>query len=72
MNENILYSKLGKRVKFLREKKGLTQEKLAEMVDLSREYIIRVEMGHKRISLKKLFEIADTFDVDCSMLINFK
>ena len=63
---------LGENIKKYRLKKGLTQEKLAEIVDLSREYIIRVEMGHKRISLRKLFEIADALDVDCSMLINFK
>ena len=63
---------LGENIKKYRLEKGLTQEKLAEMVDLSREYIIRVEMGHKRISLKKLFEIADALNVDCSMLVNFK
>jgi transcriptional regulator with XRE-family HTH domain len=63
---------LGNNIKKYRIAKGLTQENLAEMVDLSREYVIRVEMGHKRISLKKLFEIADALDVDCSMLINFK
>ena len=49
----------------------MTQEKLAECVNLSREYIVRVESGLKRISLKKLFEIADVLDVKCSDLINF-
>ena len=63
---------LGKNIKYYREQKGYTQNKLAEIVDLSREYIADVERGLKRISLKKLFEIADALDVDCSMLINFK
>ncbi len=63
---------LGNNIKIYRKAKGITQEKLAEMVSLSREYIIRVEMGHKRISLKKLFEIADALEVECSKLINFK
>ena len=63
---------LGKNIKYYREQKGYTQNQLAEIVDLSREYIADVERGLKRISLKKLFEIADTLEIDCSMLINFK
>ena len=62
---------LGKNIKLYREKQGMTQEILAEKVDLSREYIVRVESGVKRISLKKLFEIADVLKVKCSDLINF-
>lgn len=63
---------LGKNIKKYRQAKGLSQEKLAEFVDLSREYVVRVESGLKRISLKKLFEIADILEVNCSDLINFK
>ena len=48
------------------------QEKLAEIVDLSREYVTRVENGQKNISLKKLFAIADALEVDFCMLTNFK
>ena len=48
------------------------QEELAEKAGLCREYIARVETGVKRISLKKLFEIADILNVACSDLINFK
>lgn len=50
----------------------MSQEKLAELVDLSREYITRVERGQKNISLKKLFAIADALDVDFCLLTNFK
>ena len=63
---------LGKNIKKYREEKGLSQEKLAEAVDLSREYVARVETGVKRISLKKLFEIVDVLGIKCSDLINFK
>ena len=63
---------LGNNIKTYRIAKGLTQEDLAEKVELSREYIVRVESGHKRISLKKLFEIADTLEINCSQLIDFK
>ena len=63
---------LGKNIKHYRELKDLSQNDLAEIVDLSREYIADVERGHKRISLKKLFAIADALETDCSDLVNFK
>ena len=63
---------LGQNIKKYRNLKNISQETLAEIVGLSGEYIARVETGVKRISLKKLFEIADTLEVNCSDLVNFK
>lgn len=63
---------LGNNIKKYRELKGLSQNQLAELVDLSREYIADVERGHKRISLKKLFAIVDVLEIECSNLIDFK
>lgn len=54
---------LGQNIAKYRQMRKLSQEKLAEMVDLSREYITRVENGQKNISLKKLFAIADALDI---------
>ena len=64
--------KLGKNISKYRNAKGWSQEKLAEIVDLSREYVTRVEKGQKNISLKKLFAIADALEVDFCNLTNFK
>lgn len=63
---------LGQNIKKYREKKNFSQDELAEKVDLSREYIVRVENGHKRVSLKKLFAIADVLEVGCCDLVNFE
>ena len=63
---------LGKNIKFYREKNNLSQNELAEIVDLSREYVADVERGHKRISLKKLFAIVDALNVKCSDIIDFE
>ena len=63
---------LGENIAVCRLKQGMSQEKLAEIVDLSREYISRVERGQKNISLKKLFAIADALNVDFCVLTNFK
>ena len=64
--------KLVKNIAKYRNAKGWSQEKLAEVVDLSREYVTRVEKGQKNISLKKLFAIADALEVDFCNLTNFK
>lgn len=63
---------LGENIAKYRQIKGWSQEKLSEVVDLSREYITRVENGQKNISLKKLFAIADALEVEFYRLTNFK
>ena len=63
---------LGQNIAKYRQMRKLSQEKLAEMVDLSREYITRVENGQKNISLKKLFASADALDIGFNQLTNFK
>lgn len=62
---------LGQNIAKYRQQKKLSQEKLAELVDLSREYITRVERGQKNISLKKLFAITDALEVKFCDLTNF-
>ena len=62
---------LGQNIKKYREVKGLTQNELAESVDLSREYIADIERGHKNLSFKRFYMIADALNVKCSDLINF-
>ncbi len=63
---------LGQNIAKYRKEKQLSQEKLAEIVDLSREYITRVENGQKNISLKKLFAIADALDIGFNKLTDFE
>jgi len=63
---------LGQNIAKYRKLKNMSQEKLAEIVDLSREYITRVENGQKYISLRKLFQIADTLEVRFNCLTDFE
>lgn len=49
---------VGQRIRELREKKGWSQEKLAEHADLDRTYIGRIERGEKNIGLENLVKIA--------------
>ncbi len=64
--------KFGKHIKRLRNEKHLTQEELANLSALSRQYIGDVERGDRNISLVNLEKIAKAFDVSLSQLFNFK
>ena len=51
------YARLGKRIKQLRLRNGYSQEKLAELVNISSTYVSRVENGTKGISLDTFIQI---------------
>lgn len=51
------YSIIGMRLKQARIDKNLTQEQLAEKLDVSVAYISRIERGTTQINLKRLAEI---------------
>ena len=53
----------GLRIKALRQEKGLSQEKLAELADLHRTYINLVESGKRNISLKNIQKLSKALGV---------
>lgn len=57
------YSIMGMRLKQARIDKKLTQEDLAEKLDVSVAYISRVERGTTQINLKRLAEICNALEV---------
>ena len=65
-----LYEKLGKRIKNLRRKKGLSQEKLAAEAGLHRAYMWEVEKG-RNISIKTAYKIARALGIDLQELFSF-
>ncbi|AER67163.1 helix-turn-helix domain protein [Thermovirga lienii DSM 17291] len=60
---------LGLRIKTIRKAKGLTQQKLAEMVGVSRTYIQALEGNKRTPSMKLLRNLAHTLDVELSDLL---
>ena len=62
---------LGENIKKYRKLKGLSQNQLAEMCDLSREHLACIEIGKEFISLRKLFLIADLLETPVKNFINF-
>ena len=63
---------LGQNIKKYRKAKGLKQADLAIALDCTYEFISKVERGLRYISLRRLFELADTLEVDIKDLMNFK
>ena len=57
------YVSIGEQIKFWRQQRGLTQEKLAEMVELSPGYISLIETGKKKMSLETLLLICVALNV---------
>ena len=48
------YSVIGSRIKEARLSKNLTQEELADQIDISVAFLSRVERGNSHINLKRL------------------
>lgn len=62
---------LGFRIKELRKSKGLTQEKLAERLDITPRQLTRIETGDNFPSPETLAKISYILDVDLSCLFEF-
>ena len=63
------YSIIGERIKEARVRKGITQEMLSEMMDISCAYLSRVELGKANINLKRLFQICNILDISIAKLL---
>ncbi len=63
------YSEIGRNIRVYRQKKGLKQKKLAELIDVSDQHISHIENGHTKLSLGTLVAIANVLQVDCNTLL---
>jgi transcriptional regulator with XRE-family HTH domain len=58
LNSIIDYKLLGERIRKYRLKKGYSQEKLAEIVNISTTFVSRIERGNAKTSLEVLARIS--------------
>ncbi len=70
-NETTKLVKLGRNIYNARKRNSLSQNQLAEMLDISREHLAKLETGKRRISLKLLFKLSDLLKVSESDLMCF-
>lgn len=62
-------TELGARVKQCRKEQSLTQEKLAELINVSPHYIYEIERGLKSMSLSTLVDISSVLDISTDYLL---
>lgn len=62
-NEVTKLEKLGANIRKLRKSKNLSQNELAEILDISREHLAKIETAKRRISIKLLFKLSDALQV---------
>ena len=62
---------LGKRIKELRKNAGLTQEKLAEMINIETTSLSGIESGRHFPSLPTIEKIAHNLNVELKSLFDF-
>lgn len=62
---------LGSRIRELRTKTGLSQEKFALKIGMDRTYLASVEAGKRNISIVNIKKIADGLEVSLSDLFKY-
>lgn len=67
-DQKTYYKIISLNIRKLRTEGKLSQEKLAERLGCSREFISRVENQKERVSLAMLLKIAELFKVNPSLL----
>ncbi len=64
-----LLKKFGLNVKFARMKKGITQEKFAELMGVHPTYVGKIETGKVNMSIAKVLELANVLEIDINKLL---
>ena len=63
------FEQIGMRIKICRKRKHLTQEKLAELLDVSPHYVYELERGVKTMSLYTLNSLSNCLEVSSDYLL---
>lgn len=63
------YKAIGQRIKIARIKKGITQEAVADVIDITPAHMSNVETGKTKVSLPTLIAIANALSVSVDTLL---
>ena len=70
IQQKIDYSKLGLKIKELRQRKGMTQDTLGELVNCNTSHISNIENNHTKVSLNVLLAIANALHTSIDYLLS--
>ena len=62
---------IGARIKELRSKKGITQERLSELMDINPKYLSSIERGKENPTLHTLMKLSESLNVDMGDVFGF-
>lgn len=65
----MLYSKVGTRIRELREIQHYSREALAEKVDISSKFLYEIEVGRRGFSADTLCRLAKALSVSCDYIM---
>ena len=66
-----IYKVLGKRIREIRIKSNITQERLAESSGISSNFISQIERGRNKCSLDTIYKLSQALNTPMSKLFNF-
>ena len=69
--DNIELIKLGQKIKYERTKRGLSQEQLAELSNISVHGVSNIETGKADVKYTNLLRIAKAFNIRVCELLDF-
>lgn len=69
INKSVVSKKIGKRLKKLRKKRGVSQEELAHLSGVYRTYISHIEVGRYNPSIYILYKIAHALKIPVEELL---
>ncbi len=70
-NETTKLIKIGKNISKFRKDKNLSQNELAEKLNISREHLAKIETAKRRISLKLLFQLVEVLNITEKDIFDF-
>jgi transcriptional regulator with XRE-family HTH domain len=62
---------LGERIRELRKSRGLTQEQLAELIEVEQKHVSRLELGKSYPTIERLEKLADALKVPLRDFFDF-
>ena len=68
----VKYKHLGLNIAYYLKARGLSQSQLAELVNISRTHMSRIEIADCAVSLDVVFDICDALDVTPRQLFDFR
>lgn len=63
---------IGQNIKKIREKKGLTQQSIAELIAMHRSNYSKIESGQRELSIDALHKISKFFGMSIDQIVTFE